>query len=133
MTSRKVEVGLKRRWELSKRRLGWRLAWWGSTAKKEALHLRGLRARHQYSDQRSNQNRAFCVASTASRDQGRGGPNSQIVSIKRAADGRRQISREIIYEEKEKYRAKNEFLQNIWTDLKGSDFCDFDKPYKRAY
>ena len=44
---RKVGVGLKRRRELSKRR-------WGSTEKKEASHLLGLRGRHQYSDQRSN-------------------------------------------------------------------------------
>ena len=43
---RKVGVGLKRRRELSWRRLGWRLAWWGSTEKKEASHLLGLRGRH---------------------------------------------------------------------------------------
>ena len=42
-----------------------RLAWWGSTEKKEASHLLGLRGRHQYSDQRSNQIRAPCMASTA--------------------------------------------------------------------
>ena len=66
VTPRKVEVGLKRRQEPSRRRLGWRLAWWGSTEKKEASHLFGLRGRHQYSDQRSNRNRALCVASTAS-------------------------------------------------------------------
>ena len=39
VTPRKVGVGLKRRWELNKRKLGWRLAWWGSTEKKEASHL----------------------------------------------------------------------------------------------
>ena len=65
VTSRKVGVGLKRRREPSRRRLGWRLAWWRSTEKKEASHLLGLRGRHQYSDQRSNRNRAACVASTA--------------------------------------------------------------------
>ena len=65
VTPRKVGVGLKRRREPSKRRLGWRLAWWGSTEKKEASHLFGLRGRRQYSDQRSNRNRAPCVASTA--------------------------------------------------------------------
>ena len=67
VTSRKVGVGLKRRREPSRRRLGWKLvvAWWGSTENKEASHLLGLRGRHQYSDQRSNQNRAPCVASTA--------------------------------------------------------------------
>ena len=64
VTPRKVGVGLKRRWELSKRRLGWRLAWWGST-EKEASHLLRLRGRHQYSGQRFNRIRAPCVASTA--------------------------------------------------------------------
>ena len=64
VTPRKVGVGLKRRRELSRRRLGWRLAWWGST-EKEASHLLGLRGRHQYSDQRSNRIRVPCVASTA--------------------------------------------------------------------
>ena len=42
---RKVGVGLKRRWELNKKRLGWRLAWWGSTEKKEVSHLLKLRER----------------------------------------------------------------------------------------
>ena len=65
VTLRKVGVGLKRRREPSRRGLGWRLAWWGSTEKKEASHLLGLKGRHQYSDQHSNQNRAPCVASTA--------------------------------------------------------------------
>ena len=65
VTPRKVGVGLKRRWELSKSRLDWRLAWWGSTEKKEASHLLKLRGRHQYSDQRSNRNRTPCMASTA--------------------------------------------------------------------
>ena len=68
---RKIEVGLKWRQEPSIRRLGWRLAWWGSTEKKEASHLLGLRGRHQYLDQRSNRNRAPCVASTAVGTRGR--------------------------------------------------------------
>ena len=65
VTPRKVGVGLKRRREPSRRRLGCRLAWWGSTEKKEASHLLGLRGRHQYLDQRSNRYRAPCVTSTA--------------------------------------------------------------------
>ena len=65
VTPRKVGVGLKRRREPSRRRLGWRLAWWGSTEKKEASHLLGLRGRHRYSDQRYNRNRAPCVTSIA--------------------------------------------------------------------
>ena len=64
VTPRRVGVELKRRRKPSKRRLGWRLAWWRST-EKEASHLLGLRERHQYSDQRSNRNRDPCVASTA--------------------------------------------------------------------
>ena len=65
VTPRKVGVGLKQRREPSRRRLGWRSAWWGSTEKKDASHLLGLRGRHQYSDQRYNRNRAPCVVSTA--------------------------------------------------------------------
>ena len=38
VTPRKIGVGLKRRRELSKRRLGWRLASWRSTEKKEVSH-----------------------------------------------------------------------------------------------
>ena len=46
VTPRKVGVGLKRRREPSRRRLGWRLAWWGSTEKKKVSRLLGLRGRH---------------------------------------------------------------------------------------
>ena len=89
VTPRKVKVGLKvlkRRWEPSKRSFRWR------STEKEASHLLELRGRHQYSDQRSNRNRASCVASTAMGNRGGGGPNGQIINIKRAADGRRQRS-----------------------------------------
>ena len=65
VTPRKVGVGLKWRREPSKRRLGWKVAWWGSTEKNKASHLLRLRGRHQCSDQCSNQNRVPCVASTA--------------------------------------------------------------------
>ena len=102
--------------------MGWRLAWWGSTEKKEASYLLGLRGRHQYSDQRSNQNRAPCVASTGVGTEGGRRPNGQIVSVKRAADGRRQRSRKIIDEEREKYRVKNGSLRNTSTDSKGTTF-----------
>ena len=64
------KVGLKRRREPSRRRLGWRLAWWESTKKKEVSHLLGFRGKHQYTDQRSNRNRALCVASTAVGNEG---------------------------------------------------------------
>ena len=50
------------------------------------------------------------------------GPNGQIVSVKRAADGRRQRSQRIIGEKREKYRAKNGCLWNTSTDSKGATF-----------
>ena len=67
---RKVGVGLKQRRDPSKRRLGWRLAWWGSAEKKEASHLLGLRGRHQYSDQRSNLNQSSLCGIHRSLDRG---------------------------------------------------------------
>ena len=76
----------------------------------------GLRGRNHYSEQCSIPIRAPCVASTAV------GPNGQIVSIKKAADRRRQRSRKIIDEEREKNRAKNRFLHNMSTDSKGTTF-----------
>ena len=53
---------------------------------------------------------------------GGGGPNGQIVSIKKAADQRRQRSSEIIDQKEEKYRTKNESLRNTSTDSKGTAF-----------
>ena len=55
-------------------------------------------------------------------DRGGGGPNSQIVSVKRTADGRRQRSRKIIDKKREKYKAKNGSLRNTSTDSKGATF-----------
>ena len=43
-----------------------------------------------------------------------------IVSVKRAADGRRQRGRKVIDEEREKYRAKSGSLRNTSTDSKGT-------------
>ena len=54
-------------------------------------------------------------------DRGGGRPNGQIVSVKIAADGRRQRGRKII-DDREKYRAKNGFLRNTSTDTKGTTF-----------
>ena len=67
VTPRKVGVGLKRRQELNRERLGWRLAWQGSTEMKEASYLLGLKRRHQYSDERSNRIRAPCLTSFTNR------------------------------------------------------------------
>ena len=55
-------------------------------------------------------------------DRGGGGPNGQIVSVKRTAEGRRQRSRKIINEEREKYLAKNGSLRNTSTDSKETTF-----------
>ena len=60
-------------------------------------------------------------------DQGGGGTNGQIASIKRAADERRQRSRKIINEERER------ILVEHLDRLKRSGFCDFERPHKRAY
>ena len=63
----------------------------------------------------------------------RGGrPNGQIVSVKRAADGRRQRSRKIIGEERRK-QGQERILVEHFDGLERNDFCDFDKPRKRAY
>ena len=48
--------------------------------------------------------------------------NDQIVSVKRAADGRRQRSGKIIDEEREKYRYENGSLRNTSTDSKETTF-----------
>ena len=45
-----------------------------------------------------------------------------MVSLKRAADRKRQKRREIIDEKREKYRAKNGSLWNTWTESKGATF-----------
>ena len=55
-------------------------------------------------------------------DRGGEEPNGQIVNVKRAADRRRQRSRKIINEEREKYRAKNGSLRNTSTDSKRAAF-----------
>ena len=121
VTPRKVGVGLEWRRELSKRRLGWRLVWWESTEKKGASHFLGLRGRHHYLDSRSNRIKAPCVASTVVETDGR---RTKWLDHQhtRAADGRRQRSREIINEKREEYRSRNGSLQNTSTDLKEATF-----------
>ena len=63
---------------------------------------------------------SFLCGLHRSGDRVAGGSNGKIVSVKRAADGRKQRSRKIINEEREKYRAKNGFLRNTSTDSKGT-------------
>ena len=43
---RQMRMGLKRNGKLNKKRLGWRLTWWGYPVKKKAKHFSGLRGRH---------------------------------------------------------------------------------------
>ena len=116
MTPKKFGVGLKRREEFNERRLGWRLAW--RSTEKEASRLLGLRGQHQYSDQRFNRIRAPWVVFTGV---GTEGEEDQMARSS-AADERRQISREIIDEKREKYRTKNGSLQNTSTDSNGTTF-----------
>ena len=94
-----VGVGLKRRRELSKKRLGRRLPWWRSIKKKEASHLLGFRERQVLKPAlQSNRSSLYGLhRSMSSRGKGR---NGQIVSMKRVADGRTHRSREIIGDEK---------------------------------
>ena len=117
---RKVGVGLKRRRKPSKKTLGWRLAWRGSNEKK-APHLIELRKTAVLRTALQSNQSSLC-GRHRSRDRGRGGPNGKIVSVKRAADGRRQRRRKITNENGEKYRAKNESLRNTSTDSKGATF-----------
>ena len=49
-------------------------------------------------------------------------PKGQIVSVKKATDGRRQRSRKIIDIQREKYWAKNGSLRNTSTDSKATAF-----------
>ena len=62
-----------------------------------------------------------------SRDRGGEGPNGQIVSVKRAAHGKRQRSRKIIDEKREKYKANNESLRNTSMNSKGTTFVILQK------
>ena len=55
------------------------------------------------------------------------GPRGQIVSVKKAADGRRQKSRNIINKKREQYRAKNGSMQNTSTDSRGTTFVILKK------
>ena len=83
--------GIEVQGTLNKKRWRWRLAWWGSTEKKDASQIFGLTGKHQCSDQHSRRIRAPRVASNAAGPRG-GGPVDQVVSINRTADGRRQRS-----------------------------------------
>ena len=68
----------------------------------------------------------------SSEDGGGGGPNGQIVSVKRAADERRQRIRKIIDEER-KVQGQERILAEHLNGLERNDDCDFDRLRKRAY
>ena len=65
---------------------------------------------------------SFLCGLHRSKNREEGGPNGQIVSVKRATDGRRQRIRKIIDEQREKYKAKDGSLPNNSTDSKGTTF-----------
>ena len=83
--------------------------------KKKTSHLLRFGGRHQYSDQRCSRIKAPCVAFTVV---GTEGEEDQIVSIKKVSDRRRQRSRKIVDEEREKNRS----LQNTSTNSKEATF-----------
>ena len=71
----------------------------------------------------SNQSSLCCLH--CSRDQRGGGSNGQVISINRAADGRRQRNRKII-DKKRKVQGQERILAEHLDGLKRSDFCDFE-------
>ena len=116
VTLRKVEVELKRNREFNKG------AWVGGELDGDPLRRRSLtfapiEGKTPVLRSALQPNQTSLCSLYRSRDRGGGGANGQIVSINRAADGRRQRSREIIYE-----RAKNGSLQNTSTASKGTTF-----------
>ena len=118
MTLRKVGVGLKRRQEPRRRRLGLMKIDWnegGLTFTRIEKKTPVLRPALQ------SKQSSLCGLHRSG-DRREGGPNGQIVSVKRAADERRQRNRKIIDEEREKNRAKNGSLRNTSTDSKGMTF-----------
>ena len=122
VTPRKVGVGIKQRREPSRRRLGWRLAWWGSTEKEAGPTLARIERKTPVLRPALQSKQSSMCGHHRSRDRGGGGQNGQIVSVKKTADGRRQRGRKVINEEREKYRAKNGCLRNTSTDSKGATF-----------
>ena len=92
----KVGVGLKRRRVPSKRKLGWKSAWWGSTERKEASHFSRIEKNTPVLRSALQTKQSSLFGLHHDRDRGGGGPNGKIDSVKRAAGGRRQKNRKII-------------------------------------
>ena len=122
VTTRRVEVELKRRGELNKRTWGWKLAWWGSIEKKRGLTFARIKRKTPILRPALQSNQSSLCDLHRSRDRGGEGSNGQVVSITRTADGRKQENREIIDKKRKKYRTKNGSLRNPSTNLKGATF-----------
>ena len=122
VTPRKVGVGLKRRREPRRRRLGWKVAWWGSTEKKKNLTFARIERKTPVLRPALQSKQSSLCGLHRSGDRGGGGPNGHIVSVKRQHDGRKQRGRKIIDQEREKCRAKNGSLRNTSTDSKTTTF-----------
>ena len=124
VTIRKVGVELKRRREPSKRRLGWRLAWWGSTEKKDTSHLLGLRGRHQYSEISAPIETELLVWPSP-----QWGPRTKWLHCQRKdqlTEEGRNAGRSLI-------PSQERILVEHLDGLERNDFCEYEKSCKRAY
>ena len=65
-------------------------------------------------------------------DRGEGGPNGQIVSVKRTDDARRQRSRILLMRREKSTGPRTDPCETPRRTRK-NDFCNFDRPHKRAY
>ena len=119
VTPRKVGVGLKRKWEPSRRRLGWRLAWWGSTEKKDT------------STQTSNPIETELLVWPPPL----WGPRGRKTEWP-GCQGKEQLTEEGTEAGRSLMKRKVQGQERILAEhldvLERNDFCDFDKPRKRA-
>ena len=93
----------------------------------------GLRGRHQYSDQRSNRNRAPCVASTAIETEGEEDQMARSSAYReQLTEEGREAGRSLMKREK-KVQGQERILVEHLDGLEINNFCDFDKPRKRAH
>ena len=131
LTPKKFGLRLKRRRELNKERLVWKLAWLGSSEKKEATFSR-IERKTSILRPALQLNQSFLCGFRRIKGRGGGVPNGQSISVKIAADRRSQRSSKIIDEKREKYRAKNGSLRNASTDSNGTTFVNLINQRKRA-
>ena len=122
VTPRKVGVGFKRRQEPRKVGVGLEVSLVGIYREKGGLTFAWIERKTPVLRLALQSKQSSLCGFHCSGDQWGGGPNGQIVSVKRAADGKRQRGRKIIDERREKYRAKNGSLRNTSTDSKKTTF-----------